>query len=116
MIPDLKHEMAEHDRFQHRHRKSKLPTHKTEYNRKRNIVNSHVKKAKQDYFKNLLLNSAQDPDNFWTNLKKFFPSKQRDAAKRFTINSVTTADTNTVANAFSTFFNIVSKLKYTSFN
>ena len=60
----------------------------------------------------MLLNSAQDPNNFWTNLKKIFPSKQKDPTKRFTINSVTTADTNTIVNAFSTFFsNIVSKLK-----
>ena len=60
----------------------------------------------------MLSNSTQDPDNFWTNLKKIFPSKQKDPTKRFTINSVTTADTNTVANAFCSFFsNIVSKLK-----
>ena len=114
MTPDLKLEMAERDRLQRRHRKSKskLPPHKSEYNRKRNIVNSHVKKAKQDYFKNFLLNSAKDPSSFWTNLEKIFPSKQKDPTKRFTINSVATADTNTIANAFSTFIsNIVSKLK-----
>ena len=104
--------MAERDRLQRRHGKSKLTAHKAEYNRKRNIVNSNVKKAKKDYFKNLLSNSTQDPDNFWTNLKKIFPSKQKDPTKRFTINSVTTADTNTIANAFCSFFsNIVSKLK-----
>ena len=61
MTPDLKQEMAERDRLQRRHRKSKLPAHKAEYNHKRNIVNSHAKKAKQDYFKNLLLNSATRP-------------------------------------------------------
>ena len=76
MTPDLKQQMAERDRLQRRHRTSKLTAHKAEYNRKRNIVNSNVKKAKKDYFKNLLSNSTQDPDNFWTNLKKIFPSKQ----------------------------------------
>jgi hypothetical protein len=76
-----------------------------------------VKKAKQNYFKNLLVNSANDPNSFWSNLKKIFPSKQKNSTSRFTINSVSTSDSKTIANAFCSYFsNIVNKLKTKTYN
>ena len=64
MTCDLKQQMAGRDRLQRRYRKSKLPVHKVEYNHRRNTVNNLVKKAKQEYFKNLLSSSAQNPESF----------------------------------------------------
>ena len=116
MTPELKQLQSERDKLHRRHRKSKLPAHKCEYQRKKNIVNSSVKKTKQNYFKNLLENSANDPDSFWRNLKKIFPSKQKSSTSRFTINSVSTSDPKTIANAFCSYFsNIVNKLKTKTF-
>ena len=104
MTPELKQQMSERDRLQRRYRKSKLPAHKNEYKRKRNSVNSLVKKAKQNYFKNLLENSANDPDSFWNNSKKIFPNKQKSSAARFTIDCATTSDSKPIANAFCSYF------------
>ena len=112
MTPELKQQQSDRDKLQRRHRKSKLPAHKNEYKRKKNLVNSLVKKAKQNYFKNLLTNSANDPDSFWNNLKKIFPCKQKNSTSRFTIDSVSTSDSTTITNAFCSYFsNIVYKLK-----
>ena len=116
MTPDLKQQMAERDRLQRRYRKSKLPVHKVEYNQRRNSVKNLVKKAKQEYFKNLLSSSAQNPNSFWRNLKKIYPSKQKDTPKRFNIHSTTTTDTKIIANAFCSFFcSTINTLKTKAF-
>ena len=50
MTPDLKQEMAERDRLQRRHRTSKLPAHKADYNRKKKHREQSCEKSETRLF------------------------------------------------------------------
>ena len=116
MNPELKQKMDERDILHRKSRKTKNSTHINAYKRKKNFVNQLVKRAKQNYFKNLLHNSANDPDSFWSTLKKLYPTKSKKGTDRFMINGETISNTKTISNAFCSYFsNVVSNLKAKSF-
>lgn len=54
--------------------KSKLSKDIKLYKMKKNITNNLVKKTED-----------KDPDTFWSNLKKIFPTKEKTTTKLFTI-------------------------------
>ena len=45
------------------------------YKRQRNKVNNLIKRAKQNYNKNLLNENIEDITSFWRTLKSIFPTK-----------------------------------------
>ena len=63
------------DQLLRKSRKSNLPVDFKAYKLRRNEVNKLVCKAKQNYHKNLLDESCNDPNRFWNTIKKLFPGK-----------------------------------------
>ena len=116
MTQELKQKMDERDILLRKSRKTKNSLHINAYKRKKNFVNQLVKRAKQNYFKNLLNNSANDPDRFWSTLKKLYPTKSKKGTDRFTLNGESISNSKTISNAFCSYFsNVVSHLKAKSF-
>ena len=66
------------DKLMRKARKSKLNAHREEYKRKRNDVNTMIRKAKSDYTKTLLLENSGNPNGFWAAIKRVFPSKAKN--------------------------------------
>ena len=47
------------------------------YRKSRNYVAYAIRKSKANYCKNLLTETSHKPKDFWKNIKKFFPNKQK---------------------------------------
>ena len=72
--------------------------------------------AKKVYYKELLEKSSDDPNSFWSTLKKLYPSTKSATPTMFKINGMPTSDKSTVVNAFCDYFsNVISKLKEKAF-
>ena len=85
--------MNARDHSLRKYRKTKLPADKALYKLKRNHVNIILKKAKQNYGKNLLRESAYDSDKFWCAIKQTYPTKSKSQnPNSFTIDGVITTD------------------------
>ena len=72
----LKHAMNYCDTLQRKFRKSKNALDYENYKHQRNKVNILVRKEKSVHNQNLLNESANDPNLFWSTLKQIFPSKE----------------------------------------
>ena len=114
---DLKQEMNTRDQLLRKSRKTRHPEDIAAYKSKRNIVNTLVRKAKQNYHKTLLNESCNDPNRFWNAIKKLFPGKSNNPPPpTFTLNSKVTTDSTLIANGFCKYFsNVVSQLKSSVF-
>ena len=63
------------DALQRKFPKSKTTENYEKYKRQRNKVNNLIKRAKQNYNKNLLNENIEDITSFWRTLKSIFPTK-----------------------------------------
>ena len=72
---ELKNEIDCRDALQRKFRKSKTTENYEKYKRQRNKVNNLIKRAKQNYNKNLLNENIEDITSFWRTLKSIFPTK-----------------------------------------
>ena len=72
---ELKNEIDCRDALQRKFRKSKTTENYEKYKRQRNKVNNLIKRAKQNYNKNLLNENIEDTTSFWRTLKSIFPTK-----------------------------------------
>ena len=83
------------------------------YRKSRNYVTYAIRKSKANYCKNLLTETSHKPKDFWKNIKKIFPTKQKsDLPPMMIIGGKKTFDKQTIANPFCMFFTTVrSKLQ-----
>ena len=68
---EIKTEMNKRDKLQRKFRKSRSTNDFDEYKKQRNKVNVTVRKAKCQFNKDLLQETANDPSGFWESLKRF---------------------------------------------
>ena len=75
------------------------------YRKSRNYVTYAIHKSKANYCKNLLTETSQKTKDFWKNIKKFFPTKQKpDLPLMMIIDAKKTFGKQTIANCFCMFF------------
>ena len=77
------------------------------------VITYAIRKSKANYCKNLLTETSHKPKDFWKNIKKIFPTKQKsDLPPMMIIGGKKTFDKQTIANPFCMFFTTVrSKLQ-----
>ena len=78
----LKNEMDYKDALQRKFRKSKTTENYEKYKRQRNKVNNLVKRAKQNYSKNLQDENSKSTTSFWKTLKHFSPNRNQNLLAR----------------------------------
>ena len=103
--PQIKSKMNNRDKLYRKFRKSRTESNSKSYKSQRNKVNVLVRKAKKEYFQNLLRESTNDPSRFWKILKKIFPTKNIvSGAKSFLIEgSLTTCPVKIASAVFASF-------------
>ena len=69
--------MNSRDKILRKARKSKRECDWSSYRRLRNSCNNKIKQAKQNYYKNLLLENCKKPQKFWKYIKDIFPIKEQ---------------------------------------
>jgi hypothetical protein len=113
---DLKRGMNYRDTLNRKFEKSRNETDFNAYKHQRNKTNVLVRKAKHQYHKTLLTESASNSQKFWKVIKNIFPSKEKvTCAKSFLVNGVTHSQPSIIASKFCSFFTgIANKLKSTS--
>ena len=79
---ELKNEMDYKDAFQRKFRKSKTTENYEKYKLQRNKVNNLVKRAKQNYSKNLQDENTKNTTSFWKTLKHFSPNRNQNLLAR----------------------------------
>ena len=70
------------DAFQRKFRKSKTTENYEKYKLQRNKVNNLVKRAKQNYSKNLQDENTKNTTSFWKTLKHFSPNRNQNLLAR----------------------------------
>ena len=73
----IKNEMDYRDILQRKFRKSKTTENYVKYKRQRNKVNNLIKRAKQNYIRNLLDEITKNATSFWRTLKSIFFTKPK---------------------------------------
>ena len=79
---ELKNEIDCRDALQRKFRKSKTTENYEKYKRQRNKVNNLVKRAKQNYSKNLQDENTKNTTSFWKTLKHFSPNRNQNLLAR----------------------------------
>ena len=75
MTQELKQKMDERDILLRKSRKTTNSLHINAYKRKKELCQPARQKSQAELLQNLLNNSANDPDSFWSTLKKLYPTK-----------------------------------------
>ena len=104
------------DVLQRKFRKSKTTENYEKYKRQRNKVNNMIKRAKQNYNKNLLDENTKNTTSFWGTLKSIFHTKPKSklTSTTFKINEEEISTKETTANGLGQFFSsIATKLLQT---
>ena len=109
----IKAEMNNRDKLYRIFKNSRSESEFEKYKSQRNRVNVMVRKAKKEYFRNLLRQSTHDPSRFWKTLKTIFPTKSVvSSAKSFLIDGSLTTCSIKIASSFCNFFtNMASVVK-----
>ena len=87
------------------------------YKRQRNRVTGLIKRCKGKYHQDILRDSADSPDKFWSAIKKLYPTKlPSEQGSAFQINGTKTTGEKSIAMSFCDYFtNVPIKLKKKSF-
>ena len=104
------------DVLQRKFRKSKTTENYEKFKRQRNKVNNLIKRAKQNYNKNLLDENTKNTTSFWGTLKSIFHTKPKSklTSTTFKINEEEISTKETTANGLGQFFSsIATKLLQT---
>ena len=72
---EIKKAMNNHDMLLHKFRKTKSKSDMLAYKNKRNEVNSLLNKLKEAYHRDLLNDTSNNLDSFWSTIKKLYPNK-----------------------------------------
>ena len=80
------------------------------YKRQRNKVNNLIKRAKQNYNKNLLDENIRNATSCWRTLKSIFPTKPKSklTSTTFKVNEEEISNKETIANGFGQFFSSIA--------
>ena len=80
------------------------------YKRQRNKVNNLIKRAKQNYNKNVLDENTKNATSFWRTPKSIFPTKPKSklTSTAFKVNKADISNKETIANGFRQFFSSVA--------
>ena len=111
--------MNKRDQLHRKWQKDKSPTTKRAYQQIRNIVKKMLRSTKSYYNKELLKENSNDPNKFWSCIKRIFPCKSKStnhSKPTFTVNGVKTETDLQIANGFCSYLtSIVHKLKAETF-
>ena len=82
------------------------------YKRHRNDVTYCIRSSKANYYRNLLRENISNPKDFWKQIKKSYPVKEKGkSGNSFNINDEIITDKKSISNAFCKFFaNVGSSL------
>ena len=113
LTDEIKKAMNTRDILLRKSRKTKFESDIIAYRKKRNEVNSLLNKAKQAYYKDLLNETSNNLDSFWSVIKKLYPNNpSKSSPPMFKIGSINTSDPLTISNGFCSYFStIVTSLK-----
>ena len=102
---EFKNEMEYQDVLQQKFRRN----YET-YKRQRNKVNNLIKRAKQNYNKNLLDENTRNATSFWRTLKSIFHTKPKSklTSTTFKVNEEEISNKETIANGFGQFFSSIA--------
>ena len=106
----LKSEMDYRDVLQQNFCKLKTNENYEKYKRQRNKVNNLIKRAKQNYNKNLLNENTKTASSFWRTLKSIFPTKPKSKLTRttFKVNEEEKSNKETIVSGFGQFFSSIA--------
>ena len=98
------------DVLQRKFRQSKASENYEKYKRQRNKVNNLIKRAKQNYSKNLLDENTKNATSFWGTLKIMFPTKPKSklTSTTFKVNEEEISNKETIANRLGQFFSSIA--------
>ena len=83
------------------------------YKQIRNRVTTLIRASKNNYQRNLFHSNSKSPRDFWKQIKKVYPTKQKSSVNHvFDIKDKKTSDKHVIANAFCSFFSTVAKKLY----
>ena len=107
---ELRIEIDYRDVLQRKFRKSKTTENYEKYKRQRNKVNNLIKRAKQNYNKNLLDETTRNATSFWRTLKSIFHTKPKSklTSTTFKVNEEEISNKETIANGFGQFFSSIA--------
>ena len=89
--------------------------HWDHYKRLRNSVTNKIRSAKANHIRSVFRESQNQPNDFWRQIKKCYPTKNTDRLqKSFKIDGVLTSDPTSITNAFCSFFAKVGSSLMTS--
>ena len=75
------------------------------YKRMRNNVTNIIRHAKANYIRKLFRESVSNPKDFWNQIKKAYPIKERgNISKTIKVNDTLTSDKAKISNAFCSYF------------
>ncbi len=79
------------------------------YRRTRNAVTYSIRQAKAQYCQNLLQETSHQPKDFWKNIKKIFPSKQksRELPSMMKVDGEKILEKTTIKNSFCQLFSTI---------
>ena len=102
---EFKNEMEYQDVLQQKFRRN----YET-YKRQRNKVYNLIKRAKQNYNKNLLDENTRNATSCWRTLKSIFPTKPKSklTSTTFKVNEEEISNKETIANGFGQFFSSIA--------
>ena len=107
---ELKNEMDYREVVQPKFCKSNTTEKYEDYKRQRNKVNNLIKRAKQNYRKNLLDENTKNATSFWRTLNSISLTKPKSklTSETFKVNEEEISNKETIANGFSQFFSSIS--------
>ena len=107
---ELKNEMDYRDVLQQKFRKLKTTENYKKYKCQRNKVNNLIKRAKQNYNKNLLDENTKNLTSFWRTLKSIFSTKPKSKliSTTFKVKEEEISNKETIANGFGQFFSSIA--------
>ena len=106
------------DVLQRKFRKSKTTESCEIYKRQRKKVNNLIKRAKQNYNKNLLDENTKNATSFWRTLKGIFPIKPKSklTSTTFKVNEEEISNKEIVVNGFGQFFSSIATKLFQTLN
>ena len=105
MTSTITDQMRRHDYHLKKAKGNKSGRHWHIYRQLRNSINCDIKKAKSDYYTNLIRESQGNAKEFWKALKKTLPSSKtsRNISSPYVDSAIVTSD-NSIATSLSSFF------------
>ena len=102
--------MNDRDRLYRKYQKSHLVCDRRAYQDKRNKVNITLRKARNNYNKELLKESSDDPEKFWKTLKRIYATsgKENPPCQSFDSNGEKCTSMKQIAHGFRSFFRLLS--------